>query len=225
MEPWFSEATRIPSLEAEICFLIQDDFYYGPDRLADFADRQKFLEHLGPPDIQRFLPSMVRTSEAFGNELKLAAYYEQIVCLTCKHRLTFNAVRQYFWLRFWLWNTEQQIHVSFPWYDSFSEIDRFLDNLAKVEDGLVDHDLDQGWEMETYAHEGMLYIRQRDPDAHETHLAICVPRQELAAQVAELRGRTSKIIANLASTLGTDVWTSYVRSEPSFRTQCSWWRM
>jgi hypothetical protein len=221
MEPWCSEATRVSSLEAEICFLVQDDFYYGPDRLANLEDRQKFLEHLVPPDIPRLVPSIVRTSEALGNELKLAAYYEQIVCLARKHKLTFNSVRQYFWLRFWLWNPEQQLHISFPWYDSFSEIDRFLNNLAKAEDGLVDHDVEQGWEMEAYAHEGMLYIRQRDPDADETHLAICVPRQELVAQLGKLSGRTSKIIAHLASTVGADVWTSYVRTEPSFQSKCS----
>lgn len=218
MEQWFSEAIHIPSLEVEICFLLQDEFYHGPDRLADFAERPKYLERLEGPDLQRLVPSMVRTAEAVGNELALAAYYQQIVALARKHGLAFNSYRQYFWMRLWLWNTEHQAHISFPWYDSFSEIDRFLDKLVTVHDGLVDHDRDQGWEMETYAHQGMLCFRQRDPDADATHLAICVPRQELVASVAALRDRTRKILANLASKLGADVWTSYVRSEPAFRT-------
>ena len=225
MEPWFAEANRIPSLEAEICFLIQDDFYYGPDRFSDINDRKKLAEQLTPPNIARVVPSMVRTSEVLGNEQELVAYYEQVVNLARKHNRPFNSIRQYFWLRFWLWNTEENVLVSFPWYDSYSEIERILSALANVEEGLVDHDVDQGWEMEVHAHDSMLYIRQRDPDANETHLAVCVPRQTLLTQGAVLKDRTNIIIRGLTNALGTDVWTSYVRTEPSFRIKRPWWRL
>jgi hypothetical protein len=217
MQSWLSETRKIPSLQAEICFQIEDSFYYGPDRVSDISERERLVEKLTPPRIESAVASLVRTSEALGQEQELAAYYGQIVRMARHHKRPFNAIRQYFWLRLWLWNTEHEVHVSFPWYDSFSEIDRYLKALVESGSGLVDHDVDQGWELETYAEGDSLHFRQRDPDADETRLAISVPRDELLHQVSELRQRTRLIISRLSEALGTDVWTSHVHSEPAFK--------
>lgn len=217
MQSWLSETKKIPSLEAEICFQIQETFYYGPDNFSDASDLERLADKLTPPRIQLAVPSLVRTSEALGQEHALAAYYEQIVRMARHHKRRFNSIRHYFWLRFWLWNPEHEVHVSFPWYDSFSQIDRYLKALAETDSGLVDHDMDQGWELQTYSDGGSLHFLERDPDADETHLAISVPRNELVRQVSELRERTRIILALLSSSLGADVWTSYVHAEPTFR--------
>ncbi len=71
MESWFSEAKRISALEAEVCFLIQKDFCYGPDSHPDVAERKE-VAPLPSPIIVRYLASMIRTAEALGDEEELA---------------------------------------------------------------------------------------------------------------------------------------------------------
>jgi hypothetical protein len=216
MEPWFADATAVASLKAEICFLLRPDFYFGPDRPSDPADLQRLVVPLSLPNIPRVTASMVRTSEAVGHEAELVSYFEQIVRRAREYRRPFNSIRHYFWLRFWLWSEEQEIYMSFPWYDSFSEIDRFSESLSKVSIGLVDHDLEQGWEMEVHSHNDTLFLREGDPDAGETHLVVSTPRGKLVAELLELRERTVGLITHLSKALGADVWTAYVREEPSF---------
>lgn len=217
MQSWLSETIKVPSLQAEICFPLSETFYYGPDAVPDGSEREKLEARLSPPRIASAVPSLLRTSEVLGQEQELAGYYEQIVGLARRHGRPFNAIRHYFWLRLWLWNSEHAVHVSFPWYDSFAEIDRYLKALVETDAGLVDHDVDQGWELQTYAEGGSLHFLQRDPDADETQLAISVPRDELVHRVNELREHTGLIIARLSGSLGTDVWTSYVREQPAFK--------
>ncbi|KRA51099.1 hypothetical protein ASD77_15860 [Pseudoxanthomonas sp. Root65] len=141
-----------------------------------------------------------------------------------RHKRPFKSIRQYFWLRLWLWNSEHEVHISFPWYDSFSEIERYLATIVETDSGLIYHDMEQGWELQTYAQDGYLHFLEGDPDSDETHLAISVPRDALVHQVQELRHRTRTIIAQLSSVLGADVWTSYVRDEPTFKGERRWWR-
>jgi hypothetical protein len=222
MESWLSQAKTLPSLQVEIGFLIQDSFYYGPDRFSDIADRERLADTLVPPRIQREFPSLVTSSEAVGHERELAAYYRRIVGLAHHHQRPFNSIRHYFWLRLLLWNAEHEVSISFPWYDSFSDIDRFLTALVGIDTGLVDHDMDQGWELQTYASDGVLYLSERDPDSGETHVEISVPRAGLVAQVEELRERTTAVVTQISSLLGADVWTAYVGMEPGFSAEPPW---
>jgi hypothetical protein len=214
MQAWFSTAKQLNGLDAEVCFLVQDEFYFGPDRLPPNTAREQFIAPLQTPTIPRAVASMLRTSELVGNESALIEYYRQIIELARSHRVPFNSLRHYFWLRFWLWNTAQQVHVSFPWYDSFGEINRVIESLLNVDDGEVHHDVDQGWELEIHVHNGAIYFRERDPDADESSSAIMVPRDDLIPRVRALKQRTAEIIAHLAGALGADVWTDYVRHEP-----------
>lgn len=215
MEPWFSEAKAIPFLEAEVGFLIRPSFYYGPDGVPDIREG-RLVEALSPPDIPLVAPSMVRSSEAAGKEKELAAYYEQVIRCGWKHQKQFSQYHQYFWIRFWLWNSQEDVHISFPWYDTMGEVESFLEELATTEAGEVFWDRDQSWELNVYAHEGDLYIREHDPDAEETYCIVRVPRSDLLARVEEVRARSKQVIRNLTEILGADVWTSRV-STPSFR--------
>ncbi|ALN57213.1 protein Ypar24 [Lysobacter enzymogenes] len=70
--------------------------------------------------------------------------------------------------------------------------------------------------MQIHAQGDAVYLLQRDPDEDEALAALCVPRAELVRQVAQLRERTQGLIARLSGELGADVWTSYVRTEPTF---------
>ena len=209
MEPWFAEAKRITSLDAKICFLLQHDFYYGPDSHPEVVERKE-VEPLPSPNIARQAPSMVCSAEALGHEEELAHYYREVVRIARKHRQTFNAIRHYFWLRFWLWNSEQDVHIAFPWYDTFGEIEQILDSVAKTTEGQVFWDVDQGWELEMYSSEGELFTRLRDPDYDETHVVVRFPREMLLEQLQPVRTRTESIIRFLSSAIGQDVWTKHV---------------
>jgi hypothetical protein len=214
MQSWFVNAKRISSLDAEICFLLQNEFYFGPDRFPE--DRERFIALLKPPSISLAVPSMVRSSEVVNNEVALATYYQQVILLAREHRLPFNSYRHHFWLRLWLWNTPEQVHVSFPWYDTNAEIQRVLDSLLACESGPVYDDEDQGWAIEMHASEGLLFIRAGDPDDEAANLSLCVPRDAFVDQVSQLQTRSRTVIASLSSALGADLWTEYVRGEPVF---------
>lgn len=217
MPSWLSDTRPIASLQVEVCFLIQERLYYGPDRFSDPADLQTLAEPLAPPALPMQDAGLVRSAEALGYERALADHYRQIVRLARQHRLPFNSIRHYFWLRLWLWNPEQRVGIAFPWYDSFAEIDGFLRPLIDIADGPVHDDADQGWALQTHTQDGTLYFLQSDPDEDTTQVAIATPRAALVAQVAELRERMHAILARLRDELGADVWSAYVRDEPTFK--------
>ncbi|KFL36057.1 hypothetical protein N788_05795 [Arenimonas donghaensis DSM 18148 = HO3-R19] len=119
-------------------------------------------------------------------------------------------------MRAFLWNSDAEVSVSFPWYDSLSEIEGLFGKLEGVDSGLVTNDVDQGWAMEIHAEQGALFIRERDPDSDETYVNVRVPRHELVRELNRLRHQAKSIVSYLTQALGADVWTTYVRVEPSF---------
>ncbi len=231
MQSWFPRAKPITAIEVEICFLLQNDFYFGPDRLREIGER-KFVEPLPSPQIPRHVPSMVRTSEAIGYELELERYNAEVIRLAKKHGLDFNAIRHYFWLRLSIWNTAEGIHIGFPWYDTYSEMERFFDDVSARDSGEVFWDADQCWEMQVHAENGEFFAQARDPDYDETHFIVRFPRELLLAKIPDFRNRATSIIRCLSSVIGDDVWTTHVespvfmhasRGEGKLRTQ--WWKL
>ena len=191
MESWFADAKRIKSLEAEICFLLHDEFCNGLK-------------------IERRVPSMLRSAEVVGHEEELANYYREVIRVARKHHKAFNEIRQYFWMRFWLWNTDEEIYISFPWYDTYSEINQFLTSLSDKSDGQLFWDVDQGWELDVHAFDGDFIARLRNPDDNETHAIVRLPIDELLSSIQPLRTRTDSIIKTLTSVVGRDLWTNHV---------------
>ena len=205
MEPWFADAKPINSLEPEIAFHLWDEFQPVRDRPA---------EPLAPPEFPRAERLRVCTLEAIGHEPELAAYYRRVAALARQQGLELHQVRQYFWLDLRLDNEDADVHLSFPWYDTFATMDHFLAAVAGDDQGMVYDDQDQGWAVEAWARNGTLYIRESDPDSDELGLAVALPRAGLQARIAPLRERTSKLLARLAKEFGADVWTT--GEAPSF---------
>lgn len=198
MESWFADARPIDSLEPEIAFHLRDEFHAAPDRPP---------EPLALPELPRASRLLARTSEAVGHEAELAAYYGQVAALARQHALKLHQVRQYFWMALRLDNEEAGIHLSFPWYDTFSSMDHFLVAVAGNDQGMVYDDQDQGWAVEVWAHNGTLYVRESNPDFDdEPGQAVALPRAALQARIAPLRERTAKLVAHLAKELGPDAW-------------------
>jgi len=198
VEPWFAHAKPINSLEPEIAFLLWDEFHPVPGHQA---------EPLALPEFPRASRLLARTSEAIGHEAELAAYYGRVATLARQHALKLHQVRQYFWMDLRLHNEEADVHLSFPWYDTFAAMDHFLAAVAGNDQGMVYDDQDQGWAVEVWVRNGTLYIRESNPDSDdEPGQAVALPRAGLQARIAPLRERTAKLVACLAKELGPDVW-------------------
>lgn len=198
MESWFADARPIDSLEPEIAFHLRDEFHAAPGHPP---------EPLALPEFPRASRLLARSSEAVGHEAELAAYYGRVAALACQHALKLHQVRQYFWMALRLDNEEADIHLSFPWYDTFSAMDPFLAAVAGYGEGLVYDDRDQGWAVEAWACGGTLYIRESNPDSgDDPGQAVALPRAGLQARIAPLRERTARLVAYLAKELGPDAW-------------------
>ena len=170
----------------------------------------KEVEPLVQADIDRRVASMVRTSEALGNEQKLATYYLNLIRIARKHGKTFNEIRHYFWLRFWLWNSDENVQIPFPWYDTLLEIGQFLDDVAQKAEGQVYWDIDQGWELEVCVFGGELFLQFQNPDDDEVYARLRVPREKAIASIQTLREHAESIIQSLSNVIGRDLWTKYV---------------
>ncbi|KQU84738.1 hypothetical protein ASC78_09580 [Variovorax sp. Root318D1] len=198
MEPWFAGARPIDSLEPEIAFRLWDEFHPAPHHQP---------EPLALPEFPRASRLQARTTEVIGHQAELAAYYGRVTALARQHAMKLHQVRQYFRMDLRLDNDEADIHLSFPWYDTFSAMDHFLAAVAGNDQGMVYDDQDQGWAVEAWAFDGTLYIRQSNPDSDdEPGQAVALPRAGLQARIAPLRERTAKLMAYLAKELGPDVW-------------------
>ncbi|MDQ0571841.1 hypothetical protein QFZ42_003675 [Variovorax paradoxus] len=199
MAPWFADTKPIDSLEPEIAFHLQDEFHPAMGGRA---------EPLALPEFPRASRLLACTSEVIGHEAELAAYYGRVAALARRHTLKLDQVRQYFRMDLRLDNDDANVHLSFPWYDSFAAMDHFLAAVVGNDEGMIYDDQDQGWAVEVWARNGTLYIRENDPDDsdNEPGQAVAVPRAGLQARIAPLRERTVKLVARLAKELGPDAW-------------------
>jgi hypothetical protein len=96
MESWFTDVKPIASLDAEICFVLRDDFYFGPDSYPEVAERKE-VEPLPSPNMATHVSSMVRSAEVVDCEEELENYYLEVVRVARKHRKPFDDIGQYLW--------------------------------------------------------------------------------------------------------------------------------
>ena len=140
---WVKKSKEIGNLDLEVCFQLKDNFFIGAPNSYEQLQNEKYRETLELPSFKRVVPSMARTSEVCGNTDELVSYYKNIIEKSIALSKPFNEIRRYFWLRLWFWNTEENVHVSFPWYDSLSEMQQFFSWLkANTEEPYLD--IDQG---------------------------------------------------------------------------------
>lgn len=209
---WTDNSKIIESVEAEICFLLNDSFYIGNPNNATQLQDDKFKEKLNLPSFERVVPSMARTAETVGNVACLADYYREIIRRSKSLGKSFNDVRTYFWIRLWLWNSEKDIHISFPWYDTLGEIQSFFDWVKDENEESPFIDIDQGWEFEAVRKGGYLYLRESDPDCDEEYANVAVKFEPFKQAVVALEVRAKDIIEELSNKVGHNYWTSYLKN-------------
>lgn len=204
-----SEAVHLTHLDIDVCFLLSDEFYTGdPNDHKQLADPQ-YRGHLDLPQIPRVVETLVRSEEVIGHEEKLIHYYKDIAIQAKNINRTFNEIRQYFWLRFWMWNTEANVHFSFPWYDTLDEIEKFIGKLNNQSEGKVFSDYDQGWSI-SVASEGDLLVISTGDESDQPHQTITISKNYVVQKLMKCEERSKEIIAKLTQALGRDVWSRYL---------------
>lgn len=200
MTDWYHTTKSIQTIEAEICFLLQTN--YGGEVLPS-------------PNIPRQVKPLIGTGELVGHEVQLAAYYKQILELARRDGKAFDEISSYFWMRLFFWNSDAGVHITFPWYDTYSEMKPLLDKILSDGSGELFWDRDQGWEINIDTQAGRIYIREWNPDDEEIHTLANFPKTALEAIIPPLMSRAEKTIEVLSRLLGEDVWTKRVK-KPSF---------
>ncbi|QLE98257.1 hypothetical protein [Neptunomonas phycophila] len=207
---WIENSKEINDLEIEICFQLQESFYTGDLNNYEQLQDKKYHEAIEMPSFGRVVETMARTSEVIDSQEELVSYYKTVIEKSQALNKPFNEIKQYFWLRLWFWNTGEDVHISFPWYDSLSEIQKFFSWLrSNPEQDYVD--MDQGWQIEAVRSGNRLHIRQTDPDDGEEYANISVPFAVFLEKSIEVEARALTIIGTLSSNIGVDVWSKYLQ--------------
>ncbi|KAF0808552.1 hypothetical protein A6D6_00261 [Alcanivorax xiamenensis] len=209
---WKQRSKELDTLDIEIGFLISDSFYTGDPNNISQIQNKEYEDKNKLPGFKREAESIARTSEVMGHEEELTLFYRQIVEKAASHGKDFNSIRSYFWIRLWLRDKNEESTISFPWYDSLNEMQRFFFALESYNDpDKVYWDADQGWEIHVAADDIFFYFRQLDPDEGEEHENIKLPKDGLITAVYELNQRATSIIAALTKGVGVDVWSEHIK--------------
>lgn len=209
---WTAASVSLETMEIEVVFLLEPTFYTGdPNDSAQLQD-PRYQVALPIPSFPRVVESMARTAEVVGHEHELLAYYAEIVRRQRESRGDFNAISHYFWLRLWLWHPQREASISFPWYDTLSEMRTFF-RWLDVEDQRTFRDIDQGWELFGAKRDGRIHLRMTDGDDEE-YANISVPRIALSHAAQQVEDRAAAIVAYLSREIGFDAWTERRRDDP-----------
>ena len=209
---WTAASLPLETMEIEVVFLLEPTFYTGdPNDHTKFDDPQ-YRVALPMPSFPRVVESMARTAEVLGHEAELLTYYAEILRLARELRGDFNAVSHYFWLRLWLWHSERDDSISFPWYDTLSEMRPFI-RWLEAEDERTFFDGDQGWELYGVKRDGRVHLRMTDGE-NEEFANISVPRAPLALAARQVEQRADAIVASLTREIGFDAWSARRHDNP-----------
>lgn len=202
---WISRAKPVESVSLDVGFLISDDFYHGPENEFTQEQWQRLREPLYRPKAERYGDYLL-SSELNESSAELARYYQDVLRLIVHHRKDIELQSQYFWMRPLIF-ARGEFAVTFPWYDTWEEATAVLDALAGPGEGLLFHDLEQGWEFHAFAECGRLFLRQGDFDSGEEHFAVATDRAHLGGQVPVVRKRVNRLVEELSASLGRDYWS------------------
>lgn len=205
-DDWKKHCEPLDFINVDICFCINEDFYYGPHDVISIEERKQTTP----------LPSVtnkaaatfnLRSLKAEDNTEKLLAYYEEVLRLAQNYKRSPLEVSHYFWLKLYFWRPDLGISMNFPWYDTLDEIAPVLEKIVSGENGLLLKDFDQGWDIEIYGDDDYIYAREGDPSEDEINILHQIPRAQLANDCEQALIRARALIAWLSDNLGHDYWT------------------
>jgi hypothetical protein len=202
---WITRAKPVDAVSVDVGFLIAETFYHGLENGFTQEQWQQLQEPLYQPKIERY-GQYVLSAELSESAAELVRYYQDVLRLVARHRKEIDQQSHYFWMRPVIF-ARGEFAITFPWYDTWEEAGPVLDALAGPGEGLLFHDLEQGWEAHAFADGGRLFMRQGDFDSGEEHLVIAADRARLGGQVPAVRERVGRLVQELSVALGRDYWS------------------
>jgi hypothetical protein len=206
MDDWTKDCEDLDFINVDVCFCINEDFYYGPLDVESIAERKQTTP----------LPSVTNKSAATFNYRslkaedhpeKLLAYYREVLRLAKNYGKKDAEIGHYFWLKLYFWRPDKGISMDFPWYDSLDQMLPVLEKIASTEEGVLIHDEDQDWEIEIIARDEYIYAREGNPEEDELNILHKIPRPRLALDCEEAIARARALVAWLTDELDNDYWT------------------
>jgi hypothetical protein len=202
---WISRVMPVEVVIVDVGFLISESFYYGPENGFTQEQWQQLREPLYRPKVERYGDYLL-SSELSDSAAELVRYYQDVLRLVARHRKEIGQQSQYFWTRPLIF-ARGGFAITFPWHDTWGEATPVLDALAGPGEGLLFHDLEQGWEFHAFAEGDRLFLRQGNFDSGEEHFAIATDRAKLGGQVPAVRDRVGRLVQELSAALGRDYWS------------------
>ena len=201
---WKEDVEYIEDIQIDVGFTVADSFYHGPDNDFTESQYQEMRVPLYQPSFERFR-NFALSRHIKGKESELLTHYRDVVEKHAQYKKDIN-LSTYFWNRPFIFKGEN-VHLSFPWYDNFRAGKFVLDRLASISSGEVFSGLDQGWELEIFADNDLLYARQRDFDTGKIYSQIVFDRAPICDSAARLVPIVSELIEFLSAGLDKDYWS------------------
>lgn len=207
MEDWTKDCELLDFLNVDICFCINEDFYYGPSDVISIEERKQTTP----------LPSVtnkaattfnLRSLKAEENPDKLLSYYREVLRLAKNYGKKDLEISHYFWLKLYFWRPDLHIAMNFPWYDTLDEMAPILEKIGSHENGILLSDEDQNWTADIIAQDGFIFAREGDPEDGDFHFLHQIPRARFGIDCLEALERTRSLIYWLSNQIGTDYWTA-----------------
>ena len=166
------------------------------------------LPKLESPCIEREHLGKVSTYEAMAAPNELLSHYQRIISFACSNGVKFDEYSHNFWLRLEIGKSGAKKNISFDWYDTLAEIERFID---WVKEGASNEyqDMDQHWEVIACRQGSSTEIIQRDPDNNIEVYRIAVSFNALKFALTDVLDSAKYLIEYLSKHVGEDVWTDY----------------
>lgn len=200
---WIEKSVAAKGGGVEVDFRLQTDFYKGDAK--DWRVGTQDTVALPAPVIDGAAKYHLSSREVVQHERDVAAHYKVVLKLAREFGKPLNEICHHFWLRLRL-NSERD-ELTFPWYDTWSEMERLLLWLLSANDGDDWYDIDEGWEMTVVRAGSNFHVREGDGEGVES-ANVSFKRDELLQSVAELRERIPPIIRRLTDEVGEDLWTA-----------------
>jgi hypothetical protein len=210
---WTSLIKHTTELDAEIVYLLNQHPITGSPQPINKKGKRFVLPSvpITQPVITRVVDTQITTAELVGHEKSLGEYYQQILALAQEHKLPMPTIRHCFWLRLWIWNSEAEAYLSFPWYDTLSEIDPVLQALQSDREGTIFRDADQGWQVEIAADDDFFYFHQFwDTMEGNGTVLLKTEREDLQAKAKALQERIHQQVELLTALVGSDLWSRHL---------------
>ena len=186
MENWFDSVKIIDDFFVEIGFsLNHSDAVYLPSAEKGF----------------------ITSSEAEKNIDGLISYYKDVLLFCENNELDFKQSRQYYNLSLVIFNNDHSLYIIIPWANSLIEIERILHSIANPSpDRQIYWDKTYVSLFEMHIHQGLLCIRDKDPDGEEIFAMAKFPLLNVWSSFEIALKRIKNIIVTVSSVLHDNPW-------------------